>query len=256
MAIVTITSDLGTHDYYLAALKGAIYTHCDTVTITDVTHQVKTFDIRQAAFITRSVYRYFPKGSIHIVHVNAADSNGKLLVAMVDDHYFITFDNGILSLAFDKMPHRTYQVNDELLENSSRLFETAIAKVVELLTKEYMPNDFGHPATESITMRLLQPSNKPGNIRGTVIYIDHFGNAITNITKQMFDEYIGNRKFSIITNAASTDTISRNYTDVEEGEMVCMFNASGLLEVAINKGKAEHLLGLKTDVSAILIICD
>jgi len=256
MALVTITSDLGTRDYYLAALKGAIITHSEITNIIDITNEVKAFDIREAAFTIRHAYTYFPKGTIHIVHVNSTEGRGKLLVAVVDGHYFITFDNGLLSLAFEKTPHQTYQVNEELLEDNSLLFEEAIAKVIELLSKEYTPNDFAHLTTETINYRLLQPVNKPGNIRGTVIYIDHFGNAVTNITRSMFQEFIGDRSMQILTNAANTDVISRTYSDVEEGEMVCFFNASNLLEIAINKGKAENLLGLKTDVSSVLIITD
>jgi len=253
MAIVTLTSDLGTRDYYLAALKGAIISHCGNIPLVDVTHSIKPFDIKEASFIVRNAYKYFPKGSIHVIHINCSDSESKLLVSFADGHYFVTFDNGFLSLAFEKTPHQTYQVNDELLENNSLLFEDAIAKVIELLEKEYLPKDFAHLTTETVNLRLLQPIFSPGSVRGTIVYIDHFGNAITNITRKMFDEFIGEKRFTVIANVGQSKIISKNYSEIEEGEMVCLFNASDYLEIAMNKGKAELLMGLKPDMPVMII---
>ena len=254
MALVTLTSDLGTRDFYVAALRGAIISHCGNIAMVDVTHSLKQFDIKEAAYTVRNAYKYFPKGSIHLVHVNASEADGKLLVATVDGHYFITFDNGFLSLAFEKTPHQTYQVNDELLENNSLLYEDAIAKIIELLEKEYLPKDFGHLTTETINFRSLQPISSVGSIRGTIVNIDHFGNATTNINRKMFDDYIGEKRFTVLANVGQSKIISKTYSDIEEGEMVCLFNASGYLEVAMNKGKAELLMGLKIDMPVMIIV--
>jgi len=253
MAIVTLTSDLGTRGFYLAALKGAILSHCGNIQLVDVTHNVKPFDIKEAAYTVRHAYKYFPKGSIHLVHLNSSEANGKLLVAYADEHYFITFDNGFLSLAFEKTPHQTYEVNAELLENNSLLYEDAIAKVIELLEKEYKPTDFGHVTTETMNLRLLQPICSNGSVRGTIVYIDHFGNAITNVTQKMFSDFIGEKRFTVLANVGQTKAISQKYNDVEEGDMVCLFNAAGYLEVGINKGKAELLMGLKIDMPVMVI---
>lgn len=256
MALITITSDLGTRDYYLAALKGAIISHCEKyVPMVDVTHQVKAYDIKEAAFTVRNMYKYYPKGTIHIVHVNSTDSDGKLLLAIVDGHYFITFDNGFLSLAFERMPHQTYEVNAELMEGASLMYEEAIAKVCNFLINEYKPSDFAHLTTEAISYRSMQPITRNGSIRGSVIYIDNYGNAVSNITRATLSEHIGDKPYSIFVNVANTKAISKFYNDVEEGEMVCLFNSAGYLEVAINKGKAENLLGLKLD-SAVLVMVD
>ena len=255
MALITITSDLGTRDFYLAAIKGAIITNSGFVNIIDITHDIKPFDIKEAAFTVKSAFRYYPKGTIHIVHVNSTDGKDKLLLAVVDGHYFLSFDNGFLSLAFERMPHETYEVNAELLENTSLLYEDAIGKVVNLLVKEFQPSDFGHLTTETINFRLLQPITSPGSIRGTVINIDNFGNAVVNITRAMFEQFIGDRRFSILVNVGTTKEISTRYSDVDEGDMVCLFNSSGYLEVAINKGKAEKLLGLKLD-SPVMVLAD
>jgi S-adenosylmethionine hydrolase len=255
MALITITSDLGTRDFYLAALKGAIISNCGNVPLIDVTHAIKPFDIKEAAFTVRNAARYFPKGTIHVVHVNSTDGNNKLLVAVVNDQYFVTFDNGFLSLAFEKTPLQTYEVNEELLQNTSLLYEDAIGKVVNLLAKEYSPADFGHPTTQTLNYRLLQPITSSGSIRGTVISIDNFGNAVVNITQALFEQFIGEKRFTVLANVGSAKQISKRYSDVDEGDMVCLFNSAGYLEIAINKGKAENLLGLKID-SPVLVLVD
>jgi S-adenosylmethionine hydrolase len=255
MPLITITSDLGNKDYYLAALKGALYCNGVNTPIVDITHSIKPFDLKEAAYVVRNAYKHFPKGSIHIVHVNASGGNNRLLLATADGHYFISFDNGFLSLAFDKIAHQTYQINDELLQNKALLSEDSIGKVANLLAQEYRPSDFAHLITETVDLRMLQPLTSPGSIRGTVIHIDHFGNAIVNITRPMFNQFIGERRFTILANVGSTKLLSTHYTEVDEGDMVCLFNAGGYLEIAINKGKAENLLGLKID-SPVLVMAD
>ena len=102
MALVTLTSDLGTRDFYVAALKGAILSHTPNAQLVDITHEIKPFDTKEAAFTVRHAFNYFPKGTINIVHVNSTEGKDKLLVAEVNEHYFITFDNGFLSVAFEK----------------------------------------------------------------------------------------------------------------------------------------------------------
>jgi S-adenosyl-L-methionine hydrolase (adenosine-forming) len=256
MPLVTITSDLGTRDFYLAALKGTIISNCGEIAMIDISNAVKQFDIKEAAFLVRNAYKYFPKGTVHVIHVNANEGKGKLMVAVSDGHYFITFDNGILSLLFDASAAvEIYQVNDELLENSSLLYESAIAKVIDLLLKEYLPKDFGHLTTDTTNYRLLQAITSNGSIKGTVIYIDHFGNAVVNVTQRVFNQFIGERNFTVMANVANTKTISKTYAETEEGEMVCLFNSEGYLEIAVNKGKAESLMGLKVG-SSVLVIAD
>lgn len=253
MALVTFISDLGLKDYYSGAIKGAIISHCETfVPVVDITHHIKPFDIREAAFTLRNSFGYFPKGTIHFVHVNSSDAKGKLLLAKHEGHYFLTFDNGILSLAFGKTPPETYQINDELIEGSSLLFDEAIGKVINLLLQEYKPSDFGHLTTEAVSFRSMQPIVGPNTIRGTITYIDNYGNAISNVAGKTFHEFTSGKKFSVLVNVGSVRTLCKTYSDVEEGEMLCLVNTSGLLEIAINKGKATHLLGLKEESTVVV----
>lgn len=255
MALITFISDLGLKDYYAAAIKGSIISQCETyVPVVDVTHSIKAFDIREAAYTLRNSYHYFPKGTIHIVHINSTDAEGRVLLCKHEGHYFLTFDNGILSLAFGNTPHETYQINDELTEGDSLLFEHCLGRVINLLLTEYKPSDFAHLTTNAVHYRALQPVVGPGSIRGTVVYIDNYGNAITNISAKMFGDFTTGKKYSVLVNVGSTKAVGTRYNDVEEGEMVCLINTSGYLEIAINKGKAVNLLGLKEESTVIVTL--
>lgn len=246
MALVTFTSDLGIRDYYVAAIKGAIITYCEQVVpIVDVTHSIMPFDIKEAAFTVRNSYKYFPKGTIHVVHMSSTDAKRRMLVSIVDGHFFVTFDNGFLSLAFEKTPHETYEVNEELIVQSTPLMEAAIGKIVNLLVQEYKPSDFAHLTTEAVHLRLIQPLTSNGRILGSVIHIDSYGNAITNITPNMLAHYIGEKKFNIYVGVGQINEISEQYESVEEGELVALLSKSGFIEIAICKGRADKLLALK-----------
>jgi S-adenosylmethionine hydrolase len=256
MALVTLTSDLGNRDFFVAALKGAIISHCTTFPqIIDVTHQVRAHDIKEAAYTISNAYAYFPKGTIHVVHISSSLSHGRMLLAEADGHYFITYDTGLLSLMFGTKPHKVFLINEELGENSTLLGEKTIAHVISLLQQEYLPKDFAQPFSDAVTYRLLQPVTNAGTIRGSVVYIDHFGNAVSNISRDMFERFMTNKRYSIFANVGNTNQISVRYDEVEEGEMVCIFNTAGFLEVGICKGKAENLLGLRID-SPVLVIAD
>lgn len=253
MAIITLLTDLGTKDFYLAALKGAILSQYNAfVPIVDISHEVKPFDIKEAAYILKNSFHYFPKGTIHLVHVSGSSSH-KILLCEIEGHYILTFDTGILSIAFEKSQCKIFEVNEEIVDTHSLLHEQSLARVADFLLKEYLPTDFAHPAGSIQEFRLLQPMPMQGNIRGTIVYIDNYGNCISNISRQMIEEYFGDRPISINTNVGLANGISKNYSDVEEGEIVCLYNSSNFLEIAINRAQAEKLLGIKVNTSVMVI---
>lgn len=252
MPVVTFTCDFGIRDYYLAALKGSVLTLTPDATLVDISVTSKQYDIREAAYTFRNSFDYFPKGTIHVLHVNSAEAVGRLLVSILNGQYIVSFDNGLLALAFGNVPSETYEVNEELkLDDGLGLFRT-IARVVDLLAKEYQPTDFCHPAVNVRSYRMLQAMYSPGLIKAVVVYIDDYGNAILNISKTEFEKHVGNKRFTIQAKMGQTNFIANNYSDAEEGDFVCVFNRAGLLELAINKGRASSLLGLNID-SVVLI---
>jgi S-adenosyl-L-methionine hydrolase (adenosine-forming) len=249
MAIITLTTDLGLKDYYVSTIKGAILSQLPEVNIVDISHQVLPFDISQAAFILKNSYNSFPKGSIHIIGVNAeADENTILVGLYANGHYFFGADNGIFSLLFDFKPDLivelnirqepgflTFPLKDVLVKAACHAARGGTLEVIGTVI-------------ESVKERtLLKPFGGNNIIRGIISYIDSYENMITNIDAQLFKETGKGFPFSIDMpyNRNSISSISKVYNDVPPGEMLALFNSAGLLEIAINKGNAAGLLSLK-----------
>jgi S-adenosylmethionine hydrolase len=253
MQIVTLTTDMGQSDYYLGALKGALLSRCIDIQLIDIATHVPHFNHRRGAYILQNAYPYYPNGTIHIMNVCASESRDKMLCVYHHSHYFILFNSGAITLLFDGIPPETYLINDDVAESASLIYTEGISNVINAITAGLGLSIIGHRVDKANSLRLMIPTISPGHIRGTVIYIDHYGNAITNITKEMFDQCIGEGRFSIDFGLYEIHEISHNYSDVPPGEVVGLFNAEGRLEIAQNKGSAEKLFALKNDTSMILV---
>jgi S-adenosylmethionine hydrolase len=253
MQIVTLTTDMGQSDYYLGALKGSLLSKCIDIHLVDIATHVPHFKLRQAASILQNAFPYFPKGTIHIMNVSASDAKGRMLCIHHHGHYFIFFDNGAITLVFDGVPPETYLINDDVAESSSLLFAEGIANVINAITSGLGLSIIGHRVQQVKSQRLMIPQQSPGFIKGTVIYFDQYGNAITNITKEMFDLHIGQSRFRIEFGTYEINKISQHYSEVDVGDMVGLFNAENRLEIALNKYNAANMLSLRLDTSTILV---
>ncbi|HTX87375.1 MAG TPA: SAM-dependent chlorinase/fluorinase [Bacteroidales bacterium] len=251
MAIITLTSDWGTKDHYLGAVKGAIFSQLPDARVVDITHSIPVFDLNQAAFIIRNSYKNFPRGTIHILGLNTdASIDTPHTLVVHDGHYFIGADNGLFSLIFDEEPEQVIEL--EVLQDSDYFTFSArdvFVKVACHLAEGKPVSELGH-AKKSILKKMSFVPVIDGNlIKGKVIYVDNYENAFTNIHEPLFRSFTKGKKFAILFRSASyrITEISRSYKDVVEGEMLALFSATGHLEIAINQGKASSLLGLKID---------
>jgi S-adenosylmethionine hydrolase len=247
MGIITLTTDLGSKDFYQAALKGSLLRSLPTVTLVDITHEVPSFNISYAAFVLKNAYPYFPKGTVHLVGIDSVYSeNTKYVAIKYNDHYFVGADNGIFSLIFDDIPEDIVELN--IMQDLKYLHFPLVdifVKAATHLANGGKLNDIGLPALSIEQRMLLQPVIEQDIIRGSVIYIDTFNNVITNITKDLFTRIQRNRDFTLYFRKSETITqLSWHYNEVPEGEKLCLFGISNHLEIAINKGKASGLLGL------------
>ncbi len=265
MGIITLTTDLGTNDHYVASLKGTILSSVDSPYIVDITHNVLPFDVSQAAFQIRSCYKDFPKGTIHVIGVdsepviNFGDGDGSLpAILFYEDQYFISNDNGFFGVFLQENKPTSFWRIDDVLSNPS-FFKSCtknmlIATAVKLLNgvkvdEVASPHSSYRNALSSVAV------TEPNLIRGHVIYIDSFGNAITNISKDLFERNGTNIPFTIRFKRKDyyIDTISPSYNVVPAGEKVALFNGNNLLEIAINRGAtkttggAAELFGLRKD---------
>lgn len=258
MAIITLTSDWGLKDHYVGAVKGAILRQLPDATVIDISHSIPAFDLNQAAFIIRNFYRDFPEGTVHILAINteAAIETPHTLV-LYQGHYFIGADNGIFSLIFDGKPERIIDI--DIIQDSDYFTFPArdvFAKVACHVAAGKPMEELGHAKDKIVTKMAFQPVIQGDMIKGKVIYIDNYENVFTNITESLFKAHVKNRKFIITFRSPSyrITELSKSYQDVNEGEMLALFSTSGHLEIAINKGKAGSLLGLKMDQSVTVEI--
>ncbi|MDR2938245.1 MAG: SAM-dependent chlorinase/fluorinase [Prevotellaceae bacterium] len=260
MAVVTLTTDWGMSDFYLASLKGALLQHAPQATLVDISHGIAQHDEAEAAFTLRHAYAHFPKGSIHIIGVNSAPNSSALLLAEVDGHYFICADNSCLSLMFVQ-PECVVSAAQE--EKNAML--NAAPRLVQQLLSGVAVKDLGAP-TELQAATPIAPvlNHKPcatgeqvvASMVGRILHIDSYGNAITNISQQLYNEHSGGRACTVFFNSSryKSPQIFGSYTDVEMGSPVAFFNSLGLLEVATNHGNASHLYRLDKENSTITIL--
>lgn len=249
MPIITLTTDWGEKDHYLASVKGALLKQLQDITIVDISHEIAPFNIKEAAFILKNSFRYFPEGTIHIIGVNTVESDENPHVALkIEEQYFIGSDNGIYSLIFNEAPDKIVEL-DIIQDSDYYTFSTRdrfIKAALHLASGKPM-EDLGPVRRKIMEQMLFQPVVEKDVIKGMVIYIDNYENVITNITKDLFEKEKKNRKFKIVFRGEEINKISTSYSDVSVGEMLTLFGSNDHLEVAINQGNASGLLGLYID---------
>lgn len=251
MPLVTLTTDFGSNSFYAAALKGLLYKYIPDVQVVEISNAVPPFDISHAAFLVRNSYTSFPQHTVHLLGVDTdIHLHAQYLLVEHLNQYFIGADNGIFSLIFDDAPVNAYRLKRFVPEvQGLEWWVHATARLLETM----QPADVGEPVQIKNTKQNFKPMVDADSIRGHVVFIDHYKNVITNISKTLFDHIGRGRRFRIrFRRTEELDRISTHYSAVELGERLCLFGESGFLEIAMNRGEAAPLLGLRTD-SVIVI---
>jgi S-adenosyl-L-methionine hydrolase (adenosine-forming) len=246
MAILTLTSDWGLKDYYAAAVKGSILSDLPDAVIVDISHQVPAYDLIQASLILKNACRNFPEGTIHLIEVKAqADETHTHLAIFSGGHYFIGPDNGIFSLTLEEKPDSIVEIETNNRYSPFPCKEIYVKAAVHL-ARGGKPDVLGSPRERMVEKMMIRPAVEGSAIRGSIIYIDHMGNIITNISRNLFEQVSKGRQFNIFLRRFEYEisTIHHRYNQVPEGEKLALFNSQGYLEIAINQGKASALLGL------------
>jgi S-adenosylmethionine hydrolase len=249
MKIITLTSDWGLKDHYLAALKGNIMANILGVVLVDISHEIEPFNLRQASYIIKNCFRKFPEGTIHFIGLdNSRAKVQKPTVVEYQGHFFIGRDNGIFSLIFDTIPELIFEL-DLPEENTQQHddFLGSLIRALKHLTDGLKVEDLGRKKEDLSRQLHFQPVVSGDIIRGLVIYIDNYENVVTNITREVFNQVSTDKKFTIECRGEEIKRISKDYGEVPVGEIVAIFNQAGHLEIAINQGNAGGLLGLSVD---------
>lgn len=251
MAIITLLTDSGESDHYVAAIKARILSHNPALVIVDISHQIRPTDIGHAAFVLKSVFREFPKGSVHLIGVNSTGNRNDPFVALkLEDHFFVGCDNGFFGLISDQQPQEIVRLNGVLTTFPEKeIFANAAARIASGETFE----NLGEKTLDLKRMIDRQVKATRKQISGTVMRVDAYGNLITNIPQEAFDILSKNKAYTIQFGGEKFRRVNSQYSQAEEGECFIVFNSLGLLEIGIYKGNAAELLGLEYD-SAVNII--
>ena len=246
MAIVTITSDLGKNNHIISLIKGSLLHTEPKPDIIDISHEINSFDIIQAAFIVAQSWRAFPVGTIHIIVVyDLPEAHLDWLIMESECHIFVMQNNGLSSLIFTDENNIIYTL--PVFGEPFFILPTLLRNLMyQLSMKKLLSEIKDLTLTNEVVKRYkFQPISVGNIIRGSVLYIDSFDNVITNISKDLFETFGDSRPFKIkMRSHLPLTEIHKNYSDAPLGEILCLFNSANLLEIAINMGKASSLFGL------------
>lgn len=248
MALVTLTSDIGQQDYLVAAVKAQLLQVDADFSLVDITHSIPPFNYPHAAYICRSAFRNFPDFTYHIILVNLFEKKPEqLLLAFHQNQYLLCADNGLLHMILEDKPEMVIGIPlDKRANKNTTYCVQVMAQAINRLSQGESIQKIGNPDVSYIEKNHLRPLLDNNWIEGQIIFIDNFENVIVNITREQFEEQRKGRSFRIVFKRDEViDRISESYADVNPGEKLALFNSAGYLEIAINKGNAAGLFGLK-----------
>lgn len=265
MPLITLTTDFGTKDYFVGAIKGTIFSELNNATVIDISHEISPFNITETAYIVKNAYTNFPKGSIHIIGVDSELSvENKHIALKLDGHYFICPDNGVIAMiASEIKPEKLVEITIHNNIVSSFNVLDVFVKVACHIARGGTLEVIGRNIDKFKQTREVHPSinDDQTQIVGSVIYIDNYGNVISNISKKLFNDIGKGRDYEVIARNYTFDKIFRKYNQVvnfnlapenrqDDGKKMALFNSADFLEIAIYKsnlktvGGASSLLGL------------
>ncbi len=251
MPIVTLITDFGTRDYYVAALKGVILGIAPDVRLVDLTHEVEPHNILHGAFILRHVWPWYPAGTIHLAIVDpGVGSERRIILAEYAGRYVIAPDNGLVTLLHREMPAEAMFVVENRRYFRAELSATfqgrdIMAPVAAHLAGGVSPKEVGRvtDGPEMLPVADRAQSSDRG-LTGQVLYVDRFGTLVTNVRAEQLEEPRGSsRGWEVFVNDTSVGPIRSTFADVSQGDPVALVGSCGLLEIAVNQGRAVDRFG-------------
>src|SRR4030043_768563 len=249
--IITLLTDFGTKDHYVASMKGVILSINPRCLPIDITHQVNPHDIREGAFILANAYSYFPKGTIHLSVVDPGVGGiRKPILIVTPHHFFIGPDNGLFTLVAQREKVKKVVVLTEqkyFLPKLSTTFHgrDIFAPVAAHLSLGIKPDAFGYEIDSVKRLGFETPVVKEGKLLGKIFHIDTFGNLISNIDEKIFVRFTMGHPYVISVGKRKIHCLGKGYWEGKKGEPIALFGSSGLLEISINKGNAQKALKVK-----------
>ena len=258
--LVTLLTDFGNRDHYVAAMKGVILRLCPQAQIVDITHEVAPHDILGGAFVLAQAAPHFPPETLHVVVVDpGVGTQRKILAARLGGQIFLFPDNGVITLVADRMPlEAVVTFTNTRLLGKAKVSTTFHGRDIfaPLAAKLRMGLPLERLGPQPDTYKLLDlptPTSKNCEVVGQIIYVDHFGNLISNISRAMLMEAFDDPLHVVVSLGEQTiGPLEVAYAAAGEGQPLALINSMGYVEVAINVGRACDVL--KTGIGATVSV--
>ncbi len=247
--IITLTTDFGLADHYVAAMKGVICSICPDAAILDLTHELKPFEVIEAAFTFGEAWRWFPKKTIHVAVVDpGVGSARRPILVEAAGQYFLAPDNGILTSALttEKVKTREITASQYFLFDVSRTFHgrDVFAPCAAHLATGVRPSSFGKLVIDALRLRLDKPSQtSKRQWSGTILKIDRFGNVITNFRLADFP-WLATNPFEFTVGFEKIAVLAGHYEQCAYGDFYAMTGSSGYIEIVLREAHAGRKLGV------------
>ena len=246
--IVTLLTDFGTRDHYVASMKGVILGINPACTLVDISHEVRPHDIREGALTLANAYSYFPKGTIHLAVVDpGVGSSRKPILLITKNYFFLGPDNGLLSLAA-----QNDGVKKAIVLSNRTFFRPSVsstfhgrdifASIAGHLSTGIKPESVGHVVSSWVKLDFGKPWIVNGDLVGQISHIDAFGNIVTNISQQALSRFAKKRTIVISIGKREIRGLRKGYWEAKRGELLALIGSGDFLEISIREGNAQKVL--------------
>jgi S-adenosylmethionine hydrolase len=260
--LITLTTDFGTRDAYVPAMKGTILRICPDARLVDITHEIAPQDVMEAAFVLGEAVPYFPEDAIHLVVVDPGVGTERRAIALQHGtRRFVGADNGLFDLLLDEEePDAIVDLDRPAFwrtETPSTTFHgrDIFAPAAAHLAAGRALDEIGSPVETMKPLHWALPITDEQGIRGWVVHVDHFGNAITNIPREVLETHRRGRALKCFAGNAILRSVETTYGSVPEGDPLALIGSSGYLEIAVNGGNASELHDIRkgTPVNVVFL---
>ena len=262
MNLITFLSDFGLNDGYVSSVKGVILSINPRAQIIDTSHSIQAFRIEQGAYVLTSYYNNFPPKTVHLAVVDpGVGSQRRMLIIKTSQYYFVGPDNGLFTYIMQREAYQAYQINVQRLKQQRIVSQISLtfqardifSPVAALLSKGTQLTVLAEPVSQPPMMLTDRTNFDQKVILARVILIDHFGNIITTCSQFQLSGMGGGKIRSIKIKDSVLSGVHQTYSDVPSGSLLALWNSSGFLEIAVNQGSAENMLGGLNGTESIAI---
>jgi len=255
---ITLTTDFGIEDAYVGSMKGVILSINPRVRLIDIAHQLPAHGILRAACLLREVCPRFPPETIHVAVVDPGVGGQRRPVLLkIEDRYYTGPDNGIFGLLVEDLTLQgAWRLDNQefFLPSVSQTFHgrDVFAPVAAHLAAGISPASFGPTITDPKGRPYPPHHEETEELRGQVVWVDRFGNCITNLTDKVVSRWAQGTSYVIRAASKRIAQISTSYESIPKGEALALFNSMGFLEIACNQARADRTLGLQEGDPVVL----